>query len=142
MKYRVNSDGTQKNASTKVSKWQCRLTVCVAVFDFLDFREFLRSFYDWKKKAYADFSYSVFARRANLKSRSYLRLVISSKRNLTLEMLPRFAKGLELSENEAEAFKALVRFNQAKNLEVRTKAWEKSLSLKPQNKITQRIGDE
>lgn len=57
-------------------------------------------------------------------------------------MLPRFAKGLELSENEAEAFKALVRFNQAKNLEVRTKAWEKSLSLKPQNKITQRIGDE
>ncbi len=84
------------------------------VFDYLDYRAYLRDYYlDRKDKR--GFSYRSFSRRAGLKSPNYLKLVIDGSRNLSLEMSKRFAKAVGLKDDPASYFVALVRFNQAKN---------------------------
>jgi len=112
------------------------------IFDFTDYREYLSAFFRTKKQTHSDYSYAVFAERAGLKSRSYPRLVMTAKRNLTADLLPKFIKGLELSREEEEAFVALVNFCQASNLDSRRHWWERFLSLRPKNKYSQRVCDE
>jgi uncharacterized protein (TIGR02147 family) len=63
------------------------------VFQFTDYREFLKGFYEWKK-AQGEFSHRVFAHRAGLKSSSFLRLVLTGKRNLSPDGITKFNIGL------------------------------------------------
>lgn len=112
------------------------------IFDFTDYRNFLKAFYDWKKSMDNRYSHAVFAERAKLKSRSYLRLVLTGKRNLSCDAIPKFIMGCELGRHESEAFVALVNFNQTTTLESRKMYWEKFLECRPTNKKTMRINDE
>jgi uncharacterized protein (TIGR02147 family) len=85
----------------------------IDVFDYLDFRAFLRDVYvDGKKRR--GLSYRGFSRRVGLKSPNFLKRVIDGERNLTDEMAPRFAKALALDDEASAYFVDLVRFNQAR----------------------------
>jgi uncharacterized protein (TIGR02147 family) len=83
------------------------------VFDYLDYRAFLRDYYVTKKATRA-FSFRAFSKRAGLGSPNYLKLVIDGKRNLTPEMAVRFAKAAALDIEAARYFSELVLFDQAK----------------------------
>ena len=84
------------------------------VFDYLDYRAFLRDYYLDRKKR-RGLSFRGFSKRAGLKSPNYLKLVIDGQRNLTDAMAERFARAVGL-EGEGEAyFSELVRFDQARS---------------------------
>jgi uncharacterized protein (TIGR02147 family) len=83
------------------------------VFRYLDYRAFLRDFYDHKKSGPRAFSYRAFSRRAGLKSPNYLKLVMDADRNLTPPMAIRFASACGLDGEAAAYFVDLVAFNQA-----------------------------
>lgn len=87
----------------------------VDVFQYLDYRAFLRDHYLDRKARGRGFSYRVFSRRAGLRSPNYLKLVIEGERNLTPMMATRFAQACGLQEESASFFENLVAFNQAKN---------------------------
>src|SRR5690606_13219328 len=87
----------------------------VNVFSYLDFREFLRDYYQKRRKKDRKFSIRFFARRAGLKSQNYLKVVMDGQRSLTPRNVPKFVKGLNLSPLEAEYFEALVNLNQAQD---------------------------
>jgi|GEM_PF-609728 len=78
------------------------------VFDYLDYREFLRATYAEGKRL-KKLSYRAFSRRAGLLSPNYLKLVIDGKRNITHEMAQRFAQALHLTAEGTEYFELLVR---------------------------------
>jgi uncharacterized protein (TIGR02147 family) len=83
------------------------------VFDYLDFRAFLRDVYlDGKKQS--RLSYRGFSRRVGSKSPNYVKRVIDGERNLSDEMASRFAKALKLDTEASSYFVDLVRFNQAR----------------------------
>jgi len=86
----------------------------IDVFGYLDYRAFLRDFYQAKKDAGRGFSYRAFSRRAGLKSPNYLKLVIDGARNLTAAMAERFGKACGLTGDSLGYFVDLVAFNQAK----------------------------
>ena len=86
----------------------------IEVFDYLDFREYLRAYYDAKKASGRGFSYRVFSRLAGLKSPNYLKLVIDGDRNLTPAMAQRFGSACGLEDDGLRFFGDLVAFNQAK----------------------------
>ncbi|MEK6707082.1 MAG: TIGR02147 family protein, partial [Bdellovibrionota bacterium] len=88
----------------------------VSVFEFTDYRAYLKTFYEAKKDANTHYSMSTFARKAGLgqNSRGYLKLVIEGKRSLTPHTLRRFVEALGLAAREAMYFENLVYFNQAK----------------------------
>ena len=84
------------------------------LFEFIDYRKYLASFYEHKKRSTKSFSYRFFAEKAKIHSPSFLKKVIDGERNLTRRMIENFSLGLGLSERETVYFRNLVLFNQAK----------------------------
>lgn len=97
----------------------------VDVFSYLDYRAFLRDFYEDKKARGRGFSYRAFSRKAGLKSPNYLKLVIDGERNLSSQMAERFANACGLTEDAARFFEDLVGFNQASTASERSKYYSR-----------------
>ncbi|MFT7578616.1 MAG: hypothetical protein ACI9MR_000274 [Myxococcota bacterium] len=95
------------------------------VFQTLDYRTYLRRYYEDRKANGRGFSYRAFSLRAGLRSPNYLKLVMDGDRNLTPEMAARFAKACGLKGQEASYFLDLVAFNQAKTADERNARYTK-----------------
>ena len=85
-----------------------------SVFTYIDYRLYLRDFYEESKSRTTYFSYRFFAQKAGLNAPILLKMVIDGKRNLSRKTIQKFIKGLNLKEKEAVYFRNLVLFNQAK----------------------------
>lgn len=107
----------------------------IDVFSYQDYREFLKDFYNQRRKQDRKFSIRFFARRAGLKSENYLKVVMDGSRNLTSNNLPKFVKGLGLNTTQAEFFEALVRLNQAKDLMERQTHLQKIVHLQKKKNV-------
>jgi len=105
------------------------------VFEYLDYRAFLRDFYARKKHEGRGFSFRVFSRRAGLGSPNYLKRVMEGDRNLTYNMSVRFAEACGLEGEAAEYFVTLVRFNQASTSSEKSRAYSKLTGSKSYRKI-------
>ncbi len=87
------------------------------VGNYLDFRKFLADYYLYRreisKKDLRPYNYAVFSAAANIKSPNYLKLIIEGRRNLSEDMIGKFAKAMGLSKEAGDEFKILVLFGQA-----------------------------
>ena len=83
-----------------------------SVLSYIDYRRYLRDFYEEKKHTTHFFSTRYFAQKAGLSSPSFLREVITGKKNLGKQSVDKFIRALELTGKEARFFKYLVFFNQ------------------------------
>lgn len=92
----------------------------VDVYRYLDYRAFLRDFYEAKKEKSRAFSYRAFSKRAGLASPNYLKLVIEGQRSVSAKMAERFAQACGLDADASRYFSHLVAFNQAKTSSERT----------------------
>jgi uncharacterized protein (TIGR02147 family) len=99
----------------------------VHIFEYLDFRQFLRDFYSAQKLKSRAFSHRAFSKRAGLSSSNYLSLVMKGQRDLSSEMAPRFAKACGLAKREADFFCDLVAYGQAKTTEEKQR-WHERLA--------------
>ncbi len=83
---------------------------------YLDYRKYLDDFYKYKreltKKSLRPYTYQVFSAGADIKSPNYLKMVIDGKRNLSMDMVLKFAKALGLNKESTDEFKLLVQFTQ------------------------------
>ena len=89
------------------------------VYDYDNYRDFLKAAYADLKSRQASFSFRYFSRMAGFKSSSVLKLVMDGKRNLSAEAAAKFARALKLNKEETFFFRPLVALNQAKTLEER-----------------------
>lgn len=87
--------------------------------EYSDFRQYLRDFYEFKKAtlstAIRPYSYAAFSASADIKSPNYLKLIIEGQRNLSMDMVGKFARAMGLSKEQAIEFKALVLYGQARD---------------------------
>lgn len=97
----------------------------VSVFEFLDYRAFLRAYYEAAKKRRGGYSFRTFAKRAGLKSPNFFKLVMDGQRNLGAESVPRFAEALDLSDEERAFFADLVVFAQAEDKAEKNRVFER-----------------
>lgn len=86
----------------------------VNIFEYTDYRSYLRDIYTYLKRTTPYFSFRFFARAAGFKTPNYLKLVMEGKRNLSQEAILKFCKGLKLNRAQSEFFENLVHFCQAK----------------------------
>jgi len=88
-----------------------------SVYDYLDFRDYLRDAYAHRKALNPRFSENAFVLAAGFgrNSRGYLGLVVKGKRNLTAKSIVGFARALNLSAQEALFFENMVHFCQAES---------------------------
>ncbi len=87
------------------------------IHDYTDYRKYLKDMYEFRKVTESTglraYSYSHFSAAADIKSPNYLKLIIEGKRNLSDDMISRFARALRLEKQQIEEFKALVLYGQA-----------------------------
>ena len=90
-----------------------------SIFEYLDYRAFLRDFYAYEKSLNASFSYRAFAAQImpSLANSGLLSGVLKGQRNLGASMRGKFARAMQLKSAESQFFELLVQFNQAKELE-------------------------
>jgi uncharacterized protein (TIGR02147 family) len=97
----------------------------VSVFDFLDYRAYLRAYYEHAKCRPAGFSFRTFSKRAGLKSPNFFKLVIDGDRNLGAETVTKFADALGLQGEARTFFADLVAFEQAADSSDKNRAFER-----------------
>lgn len=85
--------------------------------NYLDYRAYLSDYYKYRREISAKdirpYNYAVFSAGANIKSPNYLKMIIEGKRNLSPDMIAKFAKALGLNKEQTDEFRLLVFFNQA-----------------------------
>lgn len=91
--------------------------VMPALSEYMDYRLFLADFYLAKKSqtktSIRPYSYAIFSAAADIKSPNYLKMIIEAKRNLSPDMVIKFAKACSFNKAQTDEFKLLVEFNQA-----------------------------
>lgn len=87
----------------------------VSIYNYLDFRKFLKAKLDELRAEPSYFSYRSLNRKAGIKSASFWKLIIDGKRNLGPEGMRKVAKAFGLKSAERHFFFNLVQFNQAKS---------------------------
>jgi uncharacterized protein (TIGR02147 family) len=107
------------------SRPKSRAPAEVNVFDFLDYRAYLRAYYEAAKRRPAGFSFRTFSKRAGLRSPNFFKLVIDGDRNLGQESVPKFADALGLDGEARDFFADLVAFEQAANSAERNRVFER-----------------
>lgn len=96
-----------------------------SVYEYADYREFLRDHYAASKRMMQKYSFRYFARRAGLSSSNFLKLVMDGKRNLGPSTIDKFVKALKLDAEEATFFADLVALDQAETVAERNRAFER-----------------
>ena len=94
------------------------------IHTYLDFREFLKDWFDTKKQANPKYSHRLFARKAGLKSPALLANVVSGRRNLTSSSAESFCDAMGLGKVDRRFFHWLVQLDQARTEEEKREAWE------------------
>ncbi|MFO0612189.1 MAG: TIGR02147 family protein [Polyangiaceae bacterium] len=96
-----------------------------SVFEYIDYRAFMRDHYTAQKARNTNWSFRFLARRAGFASSNFLKLVMDGDRNLGAEAIEKVAKALKLDPEEAEFFANLVAMNQAQTVAERNRAFER-----------------
>jgi hypothetical protein len=113
--------------------------------EYADFRLYLRAVYDHRRQTEGTglrpYSYSTFSAAADIKSPNYLKLIIEGRRNLSEDMMGRFARALRLSREETLEFKALVRYGQSMDPSERNQRLKELADLRAQREFDSGDGD-
>ena len=88
-----------------------------AIFDYTDYRLYLREYYTRRKAESPCFSYQYFADRAGFKSKTFLYKLINGEKSLSAESLHKVARAIGLKKREISYFEIMVRFTDAKSVE-------------------------
>lgn len=86
------------------------------LFQYDDFRVYLRDWFAWMKSVKSGFSHRVFSRLTGFKAPNQLLLVIQGKRNVALNTVGKYFTALKLKQSERKYFELLVKFNQADDM--------------------------
>lgn len=107
--------------------------------DYMDYRLFLADFYHAKKvqtkTSIRPYSYAIFSAAADIKSPNYLKMIIEGKRNLSPDMIMKFAKACGLNKAQGEEFKLLILFNQCEDPADRNYALKKLSEYRVEQKL-------
>ncbi len=84
------------------------------LFEYDDYRSFLKDYFDEQRRLKSFFSHRYFAQKAGFSSHSFCAYLMEGKRNLTFDSVRKLIKGMSLAGKKAQYFEALVFYNQAK----------------------------
>jgi uncharacterized protein (TIGR02147 family) len=82
------------------------------VLGYLDYRVYLKDWYDARKRREKGFSYRILAREVGYRSHAFFSLVLQRRSNISMEVAMGFADCIGLKDREREYFLLLVSCNQ------------------------------
>lgn len=100
----------------------------ISVYDYLEYRQFLRDFYVQQKKTNTFFSYRYIGNKVGMDS-SFLIKVLQGHLHIADDRIESFTRICAFNDKEAAYFEALVHFNKAKTEKESKLYFEKMLSI-------------
>jgi uncharacterized protein (TIGR02147 family) len=101
-----------------------------SIFEYTDYRRYLRDFYAWAKVHKKGFSHRAFLGSAGMAGSAYLKRVMEGQHDLTSDSIAKFAKALDLTSQEKLFFESLVNFNQAQTLADKDRFFKRLMDVK------------
>lgn len=95
------------------------------IFEYLDYREFLRDYYQSKKAANPAFSLRAFSDKIGFKAKDFISRVMQGDKNLSTQSIQKIVTGLKFGKREATFFEDLVWFNQAETMDEKNSWFQK-----------------
>jgi uncharacterized protein (TIGR02147 family) len=108
----------------------------VSIFDYLDYRKYLRDEFDSCKRDRAGFSHRNLMRKLSLRAPGHMLFVMQGKRRLSLSLALRLADYLKLGKKETDYLIGLIRYTDAKTPADKQYAFEELLSLLHRSRMT------
>jgi len=106
-----------------------------SIYTYLNYRDFLRDYYEENKRTNKNFSYRYFSRLAGIKSSGFFKLVITGERGLSPSSTQKFITALKLKKRESNYFENLVLFNESKTQESKKIYFDRLMSIRPSVKF-------
>lgn len=97
----------------------------INLYEYTNFREYLKAFYEKSKKEDRDFSHRYLAQKLELSTPNLVLLIMQGKRNLTRRLASKMSHVCRHTKRERLYFDAMVSFLQAKSHEAKIKYFEK-----------------
>lgn len=107
----------------------------VNIYDYTDIREFLRVFYEERKKENPIFSHRYIAMKVGF-SAGYFSRILSGEKTISLKTADSFADFFQLSRNERDYFHLITNYSQTEKLEEKNRLFQQILTLKKKRRIT------
>ena len=95
------------------------------IFEYLDYREFLRDYYQSKKVANPAFSLRAFSDKIGFKGKDFISRVMQGDKNRSTQSIQKIVTGLKFGKREASFFEDLVWFNQAETMDEKNSWFQK-----------------
>lgn len=89
------------------------------IFEYDDYRSFLRDFFEEQRRLKSFFSHRYFAQKAGFNSHSFCSYIMDGKRNLSFESIRKMVRGVGITGKKAKFFETLVFYNQSKDMKDR-----------------------
>lgn len=103
----------------------------LTIFDYVDYRAYLRDSYLAHKKLKKEYSFQYFSKKIGFASRAFLKMVMDGKRNLSLQAVEKVNRAFKHGKGESEYLRAMVLYAHAKSDDERRIYLDKMSSLKP-----------
>ena len=100
-----------------------------SLFEYLDYREYLKDHYESNKQCHSFFSYRYVAAKTGLDASFYVK-VLQKQAHVSLKALPALTGFLRLNKKENDYFNMLVRFNRAKKQDAIKRCFEKLIEFR------------
>ena len=89
----------------------------VNIYDYTDYRQYLRDYYEEQKAKNPAFSYRYFAKRAGFNSSGLYKDIVDGRTGITRSLILRFSSAMKLTRKQQEYFETMVYFNEARTVE-------------------------
>ena len=103
----------------------------VNIYEYLDYRDFLRDYHTLRKQSDTKFSHRFFAKQAGYSSSGLYTHLVKGELSLTPHYIPGFIKAMKMDEREAEYFKLLIDYTHAQDGQYRIDIYDQMLTLTP-----------
>jgi uncharacterized protein (TIGR02147 family) len=101
-----------------------------SIYNYTDYRKFLRDRFAEMKAANRSFTYRYIASKSGFKSPGFFTQVLQQKVPLSNRLIPNLSKVFELKRSESHYFELMVHFNQARSHEQKKQYFEKMVNTK------------
>ena len=105
-----------------------------SIFEYRNYREFIRDFYESRKRCSA-FTWREFAKLAGFSSSGYLKLVCDGKTRLSKVAVEKVLPAMNLSGAQADFFRQMVEYCDSASAEKRQAAFEQMMSIARENRV-------
>ena len=106
-----------------------------SVFNYLSYREFMNDFYHYKKKNNDKFSFAVLSRQAGIKSRSYIKMILTNQRRLNSVYAHRIPQAMGLDKNQTNYFLSLAMWNESEDPVEKELHWNNLVKCMPKESV-------